>query len=66
MIFTKLIFKPRTQDSRELDNWIDGVTRRVNSTAAAQADTTATDVAGLVTDFNDLLAKLRAARIIEQ
>lgn len=28
---------------------------------AAQADSTATDVAGLVTDFNALLAKLKAA-----
>ena len=33
--------------------------------AAAQADSTATDVAGLVTDFNSLLAKLRAAGIIK-
>ena len=32
--------------------------------AAAQADSTATDVAGLVTDFNALLAKLRAAGIM--
>ncbi|BBN99163.1 head fiber protein [Sporolactobacillus terrae] len=32
--------------------------------AAIQADSTATDVAGLVTDFNTLLAKLRAAGII--
>jgi len=29
--------------------------------AAAQADSTATTVAGLVADFNSLLAKLRAA-----
>jgi hypothetical protein len=29
--------------------------------AAAQANSTATDVAGLVTDFNALLAKLKAA-----
>lgn len=28
---------------------------------AAQADSTATDVAGLVTDFNALLTKLKAA-----
>nr|WP_304188474.1 head fiber protein [Hafnia alvei] len=28
---------------------------------ASQADTAATDVAGLVTDFNALLAKLKAA-----
>ena len=33
--------------------------------AEAQADSTATDVEGLVTDFNSLLAKLRAAGIIE-
>lgn len=32
--------------------------------AAAQADSTATDVAGIVTDFNELLAKLRAAGIM--
>lgn len=29
--------------------------------AENQADSTATDVAGLVTDFNDLLAKLKTA-----
>ncbi|WP_197046174.1 head fiber protein [Mycobacterium tuberculosis] len=34
------------------------------SKAAAQADSTATDVAGLVTDFNALLAKLRTAGIL--
>lgn len=32
--------------------------------AAAQANSTATDVAGLVADFNALLAKLRTAGII--
>lgn len=32
--------------------------------AAAQADSTATDVAGLKTDFNALLAKLRSAGVI--
>lgn len=32
--------------------------------AAAQANTAASDVAGLVTDFNALLVKLRAAGII--
>jgi hypothetical protein len=31
---------------------------------AAQADSTATDVAGLKTDFNALLAKLRTAGIL--
>jgi hypothetical protein len=32
--------------------------------AAAQADSTATDVAGLKTDFNSLLAKLRTAGLL--
>lgn len=32
--------------------------------AAAQADSTATDIAGLKTDFNALLAKLRTAGVI--
>lgn len=31
---------------------------------AAQADSTASDVAGLVTDFNALLTKLRAAGVL--
>lgn len=35
------------------------------SKVAAQPDSTATDVAGLVTDFNALLAKLRAAGLME-
>lgn len=34
------------------------------SPAAAQADSTATTIAGLVSDYNSLLAKLRAAGII--
>lgn len=34
------------------------------SQAAAQANSTATDVAGLVTDFNALLAKLRTAGVL--
>ena len=33
--------------------------------AGNQADSTATDVAGLVTDFNSLLAKLKAAGLME-
>jgi len=33
-------------------------------TAANQADSTATEVAGLVTDFNALLAKLKAAGLM--
>lgn len=37
---------------------------RVPSTAAARADSTATTVADLKTDFNDLLAKLRTAKVL--
>ena len=33
--------------------------------ASAQADSTATTIAGLVADFNSLLAKLRAIGILE-
>lgn len=36
----------------------------VATKAAAQADSTATDVPGLKTDFNALLAKLRAAGLL--
>lgn len=32
--------------------------------SAAQADSTASDVAGIVADFNSLLAKLRTAKLI--
>lgn len=35
------------------------------SVAENQADSIATDVAGLVTDFNALLAKLKAAGLME-
>ena len=38
--------------------------RKVPVQAAAQADSTATDVAGLKADFNALLAKLRAAGVL--
>lgn len=38
--------------------------RTIPKEAAAQVDSTATTVAGLVTDFNSLLAKLRATHVI--
>jgi hypothetical protein len=38
--------------------------RLLTGTATAQADSVATDVAGLVADFNALLAKLRARGVI--
>ena len=42
------------------DGWI-----LVGRQAAAQADSTATDTAGIVSDFNDLLAKLRAVGLLD-
>lgn len=41
-----------------------GVGEHVALRAAGQSDSTATDVAALVTDFNNLLAKLRASGVI--
>lgn len=42
----------------------DGTTASTIKKQAAQADSTATDVAGLKTDLNALLAKLRSAGVI--
>lgn len=42
----------------------DGTAASTIKKQAAQADSTATDVAGLKTDFNALLAKLRSAGIL--
>lgn len=42
------------------------LTKLSNKAAAAQADSTAADVATLKTDFNDLLAKLRAAGLMQE
>lgn len=42
----------------------DGTAAGTVKKAAAQADSTATDVAGLKADFNALLAKLRTAGVI--
>jgi head fiber protein len=42
----------------------DGTQANTIKKQAAQADSTATTVAGLVTDFNALLAKLRLAGVI--
>lgn len=43
----------------------DGTPRVVPSQAAAQADSVASDVPELVADFNALLAKLRAANVMD-
>jgi hypothetical protein len=42
----------------------DGTAKHIPNKGAAQADSTAEDATELVTDFNALLAKLRAANII--
>lgn len=42
----------------------DGTTWRVYSRGAAHADSVATTVAGIVADFNGLLAKLRTGKVI--
>ena len=42
----------------------DGTAAGTVTKAAAQANSTATDVPGLVADFNALLAKLRTAGVI--
>jgi hypothetical protein len=42
-----------------------GNTGWIKNKSAAQADSTATDIAGIVADFNSLLAKLRTGGIIE-
>ena len=46
--------------------WITEIIRLVNRTMPAQTDSTATTVADLRTDFNALLAKLRAAGFMEE
>lgn len=56
---------PRTEDKRELRIWQQEISVAVNKKkVAAQADSTAADVATLKTDFNDLLAKLRTADLL--
>lgn len=48
----------------EIEEAIAAAVEGAQKQAAAQADSVATDVAGLVTDFNALLAKLRAAGLM--
>ena len=54
---------PVTQSGSTVKATIQGILDEV-PVAAAQADSTATDVAGIVSDFNDLLAKLKAAGLM--
>lgn len=42
----------------------DGTAKTIANPAAAQADTTAADLAALKVDFNALLAKLRTAGVL--
>ena len=59
------IFQPRTEDPREIELWRRKVSEKINKKKAdAQSDSTATTVADLKTDFNALLAKLRAADLM--
>lgn len=54
--------KDKTPNGEGLKEYIDELQGRV---AAAQADSTATDVAGIVADFNALLQKLRDAGLMK-
>jgi hypothetical protein len=65
----KVIFPPPPKpDPFELQRWYEGVCDKLDEynarVAAAQADSTASDVAALKSDFNDLLAKLRTAGLM--
>lgn len=56
---------PRTEDKRELRIWQQEISVAVNKKkAAARVDSTAADLAALIVDFNDLLAKLRTADLL--
>ena len=56
-----------TKTASSIAEAIHGVAENITpmAAAAAQADSTAADAAGLKTDFNALLAKLRAAGLLE-
>jgi hypothetical protein len=47
------------------DTILGGLQKLAGNVAAHQADSTASDVAGLVVDFNALLAKLQAAHLMQ-
>ena len=59
---------PRTDDPKELEKFREQLCFYINTTmgrvSAAQADSTAADVATLKTDYNALLAKLRTAGLL--
>ena len=59
---------PRTNDPKEMQKFVEQVCLYINTTmnrvSAAEADSTAADVATLKTDFNSLLSKLRTAGLL--
>lgn len=63
---TNQVKPPRTNDRKEIDLYRQKVAELLNKKkAAAQSDSTATTVADLKSDFNSLLAKLRAADLMD-
>ena len=68
----KEIVPPRTEDEidvNRMNNWFDDACDKINDVYArvseSQSDSTATDVAGLRSDLNGLLAKLRTAGLLD-
>ena len=67
MAIKQTVISPRTRDPKEIELWRIKITTVQNSrVSAADDDSTAADLATLVTDFNDLLAKLRAAGLMAE
>jgi len=57
---------PRTETEAELRKWREALCKLLNKKeCSSQSDSTAADVATLKADFNSLLAKLRAANLME-
>lgn len=63
------VIPPRTDDPKELKRFYEQVCLYINTAlsrvSAADADSTASTVDDLKTDYNDLLAKLRAAGLLD-
>ena len=64
------VIPPRTEDPKELSAFFEQVCLYINTAmsrvSAADADSTAGTVGDLKTDFNDLLAKLRTAGLLNE
>ena len=58
------LFGFNTTQKDNIIKYVTEATAAVDKQAATQADSTASDVAGLVTDFNALLSKLKAAGLM--